>query len=219
MSGFESLLQRYLSIPSNSESENMLRLLIRMGLMVTGADEGSLLVLDDAESTLLFAMTIGNEDSAAALRGQRVPLGQGITGLAAATLEVQIGAPLYKDVQQSVRMDGAADGPTAVMAAPMLIGERLVGVITAVSFVAHKHFTTEDGKLFGGFAAIAGVLVDQGRRLTRLSTTTSIGVDSADQARIRIAASIARMAQVRPVALEEIAVQIESVERLVTGGT
>lgn len=217
MSGFELLLQRYLSIPTSSESENTLRLLIRMGLLVTGADEGSLLVLDDAAGDLLFAMTIGNEASAATLHGQRVPLGQGITGLAAATLEVQIGAPTYKDVRQSVRLDGATAGPTAVMAAPMMIGERLVGVITAVSFAAGKHFTTQDGKLFGGFAAIAGVLVDQGRRLARLSETTTPD-DPEDQVRGRIAVSIARIAQTRPEALTEIATQLASVERLVTGG-
>jgi GAF domain-containing protein len=216
MSGFESLLQRYLSIPSNSESENTLRLLIRMGLLVTGADEGSLLVLDEASNDLLFAMTIGDEASEAALRGQRVPLGQGITGLAAATLEVQIGAPTYKDVQQSERADGASSGPTAVMAAPMMIGERLVGVITAVSFAPGKHFTTQDGKLFGGFAAIAGVLVDQGRRLARLSEAAG-SADPADQARGQIAASIARIALVRPEALTEIATQLASVERLVAG--
>lgn len=217
MSGFNSLLQRYLSIPSNSEAENTLRLLIRMGLMVTGADEGSLLVLDDTSGDLLFAMTIGDETSEAALRGQRVPLGQGITGLAAATLEVQIGAPTYKDVRQSVRQDGAASGPTAVMAAPMMIGERLVGVITAISFARDKHFTTQDGKLFGGFAAIAGVLVDQGRRLARLDETTD-PTDPADLARSQIATSIARIAQVRPDALAEIATQLASIERLVAGG-
>ena len=44
MSGFESLLDRYLNIQPQSEYENTLRLLIRMGLLVTDADEGSLLV-------------------------------------------------------------------------------------------------------------------------------------------------------------------------------
>ena len=216
MSDFDSLLTRYLSIPSASSAENTLRLLIRMGLLVTGADEGSLLVLDDPAGDLVFAMTVGDEASAATLRGQRVPLGKGITGLAAATLEVQIGAPVYKDVHQSARLDGTTGGPTAVMAAPMLAGDELVGVITAVSFATGKHFTTQDAKLFGGFATIAGVVVDQGRRLAQRHDTAA--ADAAGPAQSRIAASIAHIAQAQPQALEEIAIQLASIDRLVTGG-
>jgi GAF domain-containing protein len=213
MSGFESLLNRYLSIPPQSESENTLRLLIHMGLMVTGAEEGSLLVLNDETNELVFAMTIGDADSEATLRGQRVPLGQGITGLAAATLEVQIGAPTFKDVHQSSRL---GTGPEAVMAAPMMVGERLVGVITAVSFAKAKRFTTNDGKLFGGFAAIAGVVVGQTQRLTSLEQR-SPDTPSSGEPNQRIARSIARIAQARPEAMDEVAGLLASIERLVAG--
>jgi GAF domain-containing protein len=214
MSGFDSLLARHLSIPPQSESENTLRLLIRMGLLVTGAEEGSLLVLDEAADQLVFTMTIGDAESEAALRGQRVQLGQGISGLAAATLEVQIGAPTFKDVRQSQRLQAAGSEPEAVMAAPMLVGERLVGVLTAVSFDSGKRFTTHDGKLFGGFAAIAGAVVGQAQRLASLSGTAD---GAPDEPRRRIAAAIARIAQDRPAALEEIAGLLAGIERLVAG--
>jgi GAF domain-containing protein len=216
MSGFESLLNRYLNIPPQSEYENTLRLLIRMGLLVTDANEGSLLVLDQEAGDLRFAMTIGSAESEAALRGQRVPLGQGITGLAAATLEGQIGAPTYKDVQQSVRLDATSGGPEAVMAAPMLAGSDLVGVITAVSFARGRRFTTQDGKLFGGFAAIGGVLVDQARRLARVKDETDSPARTAGEGpEARIARSIAAIARSRPAAMPEVATLLGSIERLV----
>jgi GAF domain-containing protein len=212
MSGAESLLQRYLRIPPQSDTDNTLRLLIRMGVLVTGADEGSLLVLDEAAGDLRFAMTIGDAGSEATLLGQRVPLGQGITGLAAATLEVQIGAPTFRDIRQSARLDPAAV-QEAVMAAPMLLGEQLVGVITAVSFRAGKRFTTEDGRLFGGFAAIAGVLVDQAQRLQGLGDMApALAGAEAD-----IAASIAAITRRNPAALGDVAALLASVERLVAG--
>jgi GAF domain-containing protein len=211
MNDSDSLLHRYLGIAPQSESENTIRLLVRMGLLVAGGDEGSLLVLDDASQTLIFAMTIGDAESASALLGQRVPLGQGITGLAAATQEVQIGAPTYKDVQQSVRADGLTGGPTAVMAAPIMIEERLIGVLTAVSFAAAKHFTTDEAKLFGGFAAISGVVIGQAQRLAAFSASTN----PAQGPRARIDSSIAHLAEVHPGALEEIAAQLEGIERLV----
>jgi hypothetical protein len=219
MSGFESLLHRYLNVPSQSESENTLRLLIRMGLMVTGADEGSLLVLDDEANELVFTMTVGDPNSEATLRGQRVPLGAGITGLAAATLEVQIGAPKFKDVQQSQERETAGGAPEVVIAAPMLVGEHLAGVITAVSFKKDKRFTTDDGKLFGGFAAIAGVVVGQVQRLAGLAQPSAETAPSvSDEPHQRIAKSIARIVEHRPEAIQDIEMLLASVERLVVGG-
>ena len=218
MSGFESLLNRYLNIQPQSEYENTLRLLIRMGLLVTDADEGSLLVLDPEAGDLRFAMTIGSADSEAALLGQRVPLGQGITGLAAATLEVQIGAPTYKDVHQSTRLDQTSTGPEAVMAAPLLSGPELVGVISAVSFKKDKRFTTQDGKLFGGFAAIAGVLIDQARHLARLNEEVEASTrEGQNGPEGRLARSVAAIARARPEAMEEVATLLGSIERLVVG--
>lgn len=46
-----------------------------------------------------LTMTIGNRSSEMTLIGQRVPLGKGITGLAAQMREVQIGAPAFKTRQ------------------------------------------------------------------------------------------------------------------------
>jgi GAF domain-containing protein len=169
-------------------------------------------VLDEPAQTLIFAMTIGDAESASALRGQRVPLGQGITGLAAATQEVQIGAPTYKDIQQSVRADGQTGGPSAVMAAPIMVEERLIGVLTAVSFAETKRFTTDEAKLFGGFAAISGVVIGQAQRLAQLTSAAKL---PAQDARARIDASIAHLAELQPGALEEIATQLASIERLV----
>jgi len=210
MSGIESLLQRYLSIPPQSTTENTLRLLIRMGLLVSDADEGSLLVLDREAGDLRFAMTIGPLDAEAALLGQRVPLGKGITGLAAATLEVQIGAPTYKDIHQSEQLGGGE--PNAVMAAPMLAGDELIGVLTAVSFRADKRFATQDGRLFGGFAAIAGVVVDQAQRLARAAQP-----GASDGAEAMIASAVARILQARPDDAGVVVALLASIERLVVG--
>lgn len=214
MSDIEALMRRYLSIPSASEAENTLRMLIRMGLLVTDAEEGSLLVLDEETNELCFVMTVGNSASETALHGQRVPVGKGITGLAAATLEVQIGAPTYKDIGQAARADGSATDPEAVMAAPMMVGERLVGVITAVSFVKGKHFCTHDATLFGGFAALAGVLVGQLRQLSAIKLKAGPDPVVEHGPQLKIARSIARISGVGPNAMEDLAVLLSALERL-----
>jgi hypothetical protein len=47
----------------------------------------------------------------------------------------------------------------------MLARDDLVGVITAVSFESGRRFTPEHALLYGRAAAVAGLLLDQGRRL------------------------------------------------------
>ena len=61
--------------------------------------QGSLLVLDEKKKELVFAMTVGNRSSEMTLIRQRVPLGKGITGLAAQMRGAQIGAPAFKTRQ------------------------------------------------------------------------------------------------------------------------
>jgi hypothetical protein len=198
-----SELLTLLAVSPASAEERVLRVLIELGAQVVDASEGSLLVFDPEKNDLAFAMNVGGSD---VLIGQRVPLNQGLTGLAAATREVQIGAPTFKGVKQ------ASSGPEAVIAAPMLVGDDLVGVITAVSFVSGKRFTARDGDLYSRLAAIAGVVVDQRRRLNAAASgvqTTSTGPEHT------VAASIGRIAKSRPDALKGLATILAEIEALV----
>jgi transcriptional regulator with GAF, ATPase, and Fis domain len=161
----DHLLSRFLGILPSTPEEKILRMLIELGCEVVGGQEGSLLVYDKEDDVLRFAMTVGDPESEKKLRGQAVPLGAGLTGLAAATLEVQTGAPTFKDVEQQQRK-GDASTPDAVIAAPMVSGDELVGVVTAVSFEDGKRFSSRDARLYAGFAAIAAIVVDLRRRLS-----------------------------------------------------
>ena len=157
---------RYFDLDAESPELQVMRLLVELCGQVVGAEEGSLLVVDhtqDPPRELIFAMTVGSRQSEETLSGQRVPLGEGLAGIAAVTHEVQIGAPLYDGVQQAQRGEAPPGQPTAVIAAPMLIDDRLVGVITAVSFEAGKRFTNEHAALYARAASVAGVVVDQRR--------------------------------------------------------
>src|SRR5262245_49777090 len=128
----ESPLSRYLAILPQTSEEKILRLLIQLGVNITNADEGSLLVLDEAAKELVFAATLGSKESEYVLTRQRVAIGKGITRLAALTREVQIGAPTFKDIRQ--RESVGDGGPSAVLAAPMLVDDSVIGVLTAISF-------------------------------------------------------------------------------------
>lgn len=193
-----------LAIEPASAEERVLRVLIELGAQVVDASEGSLLVYDPAKNDLVFAMTVGGPNI---LIGQRLALGQGLTGLAAATREVQIGAPTFQGVQQ------VSKGPEAVIAAPMLVGDDLIGVITAVSFAPGKRFSGRDGDLYGRLAAVAGVVVDQRRRLNAAAGKVNQQVENSVEH--SVAASIARIAKQRPGALARLATIVSEIETLV----
>ena len=191
-----------LAVAPESPEEKVLKLLIEVGAQVVDADEGALLVFDPEKNDLAFAMTVGGAQS---LIGQRVPLDKGLTGLAAATQEVQIGAPTYTGVKQ------ASVGPEAVIAAPMLVGDDLIGVLTAVSFKKGKRFSAKDGELYGRLASVAGVVVDQRRRLQRIVGAAPAGTPVQQS----IAESLGRIARSGPAALAHTARVLVEIDGLV----
>ncbi len=214
MARSSTVMNAYLGISSRSHEADVLRLLIELGAQFVGAQEGSLLVLDERQNHLIFAMTIGSTASEKALIGQRVPIGSGITGLAAQTREVQIGAPTFKTRQAK------SNQPQAVLAAPMLIADRLIGVLTAVSFQRGKRFTSDDALLYGRMAAVAGVVVDQAHRLSALAGLQ--GGQLPPRARNReerldhkIVNSITRLTQTKPQAKAHIAELLAEMANLV----
>jgi transcriptional regulator with GAF, ATPase, and Fis domain len=218
----QPLFSTYFGILPQMPESKILRLLLETGIQVLDADEASLLVHDSPSKTLRFALTVGNDESAATLEGQSIPIGQGLTGLAAMTREVQTGAPVFHDVHQTHRRDPGSDEPEAVIAAPMVVGESLIGVLTAVSFRAGKRFTGSDAKLYARYAAIAGQVVDQCRRLAAIEARdrqilSSPAFSEQERAEQSVLASIANIVNHNRAALPHLALMLKSLEAIVLG--
>jgi GAF domain-containing protein len=187
------LLSAWLGEPGG-QRDAVLRVLLELAVSVAGSEEGSLLLLDGATRELVFATTIGDRASAEALRGQRIPWGRGLVGLAAQTHEVQIGSPTYGDVKQAGHR-AEAGGPAWTLAAPVLVHDELVGVVTAVTFSTERPLGSDSAELFGRVAAVAGVLLDQGRRLAAASGEGPTSDAARAQAEAAATALIARAAR------------------------
>lgn len=198
-----SFLSRYLGIAPSTREEGVLRLLLETAIRTVDAAEGSVLAYDRDANDLRFVMTVNGPSS---LIGQRVPIGAGLTGLAALTHEVQIGAPTFKTVDDANKATGVEGEPSAVIAAPMVSGDTLIGVLTGVRFKPGYRFTTEDGRAYGNFSTIAALMLDQHSRLRDLSggtgdvTTAGFGPEEA-----RIMAAVASVARSRPDRLPRLA--------------
>lgn len=210
----DELLERYFGLVPGGRLGLAVRSALEAAVATVGAEEGSLLAHDEAADDLVFVMTAGNADSERTLLAQRVPLGQGITGLAAAKGEVQVGAPVFKDVKQSERL---SEGPEAVLAAPLLVGEELLGVITAVSFVEGRRFGAAEAELFERTAQVMAALIE-----TAVASGGGAAVPAAyGSATRREEAVLERLRQVLrrdPAALEAVEALVGSIERLVAVG-
>lgn len=162
-----------LGLQNEKDIQFVLEQLIQIGLKILSASQGSLLVVEPNKKNLRFAMVASRSGLMnfqrlfGSLVGKTVPIGEGVTGMAALTHDIQTSTRASGiDKFYHVRGDGT---PNAVLAAPMLIGEHLVGVITAVRFDRGKPFTSEECKTYGAFANIAAVVVDQQQRLVTLA--------------------------------------------------
>ena len=210
------LMTRYLGLMPATGEDQVLRLIVETGVRAVGADEGSLLVYDPEANDLTFVMTYGSKESESVLIGQRVPFGQGLAGLAAETGEVQIGAPRYKDVRQSETMGGIK----AVISAPMMLGDKLIGVITAVSNKDDKRFSMDDAQLYACLATVAALVVNQALTLR----ARDVGVDaatlqpvalSADPLAQDVLARVARLLQRDTGTVRQLSRMLEAVEAMV----
>jgi GAF domain-containing protein len=214
------LMTRYLGLMPRTGEDQVLRLIVETGVRAVRADEGSLLVYDPDANDLTFVMTYGSEASEDILVGQRVPFGQGLAGLAAETGEVQIGAPRYKDVRQSETIGGIK----AVIAAPMMLGDRLIGVITAVSDDEGKRFTMDDAQLYACLATIAALVVNQALMLRARSGESADATSdplalAADPVAQEVMARVARLLQRDPGTIRQVAKMLEAIEALAPAGT
>ncbi|MDP3276341.1 MAG: GAF domain-containing protein [Deltaproteobacteria bacterium] len=199
--------ERLLRVDSQQPVAAVLRLLVELGLSVCGGDEGSLLLLDPSADSLVFAAVVGSASSE--LVGQSVPVGSGLTGLAAVTGQVQLGAPTFA-------LGGAArDGhsPRSVIAAPMMLAEQCVGVITAVAFDSAKRFTEAHVRLYAQLATVGAVLIGQQRALA-VTETADPETLSAQRS---IAQSISRLTSQKPEQIASLAAMLRALEALSLG--
>ena len=153
-----------LGIKDDPKTPFVLQSLIAIGIKILNADEGALLIADKENNNLKFAMVVGEKQN---LIGSTVPMGVGITGMAALTRDIQTASSFDENVFYRVRNDG---NPHSVLAAPLLYEDDLLGVITAVSFNFRKEFSFDECQTYGNFANIAATILFQQQILNSISS-------------------------------------------------
>lgn len=146
-----------LSVSSASPLSKVLEQLLMGATQVTGADQGSLMLLNQEGDELTIRAAIGLPDDV--VRNTRLKLSEGISGYVASTGE-------------SVRVSNVSDDPrfnpssharyesNSFMSVPLKISDRIIGVLNISSQAEGGEFRARDLRVLSIFAAQAASLID-----------------------------------------------------------
>jgi transcriptional regulator with GAF, ATPase, and Fis domain len=155
------------TIASPVKHERLLEMIVRAAAHVIKARAGSIFTIDETKGELVFETAIGPK--AEAVSKFRVPIGQGIAGLVAATGQ----AMAISNAQDDERLlEGIGDRigyePQTLLCVPLFLEDRSIGVIELLDKIDATSFTPADMETLGMFAAQAAIAVEMSRTYRHL---------------------------------------------------
>jgi PAS domain S-box-containing protein len=157
----KALLDTMKDLSGELELGRLLHALLERAVALLGVTGGELAVFDEERHELLIAAShhMGADEI-----GTRMAVGEGAMGRVAETREPLV-IPRYQEwANRSSQY--TRDTVQSVVAAPLLIGTRLVGVIAAVHSDPDRQFGEEDLRLLDLFAPQAAVAIENARLFT-----------------------------------------------------
>jgi GAF domain-containing protein len=142
-----------------NEALTLLSEVLDTAIRAIGARDGSLLVPDDETGELVFVLVKG-ESTKANLIGRRLPAGRGIAGWVAENRRGTTVNNVPADERFYPELDVELDYRTSsLLAAPLLGGNRLLGVVEVINKRDGKLFSTGNLTLLALMCRFAGELL------------------------------------------------------------
>jgi signal transduction protein with GAF and PtsI domain len=156
-------------------NDELLHSIVEAAAHIFGAAAASILLVNEQEQVLEFKVAYGasNHD----LVGTKFPLGQGIAGYV-----VMTGQPLtISNVRQDARFNqdfARSTGyvPNSILAMPLLVGERIIGVMEVLDKINAASFGIQDIELLGMFARQAALTIDQSQKINQIKDALVMGL-------------------------------------------
>jgi len=158
ISTLEELLNISRRLNSTHEMRPLLQQIVESAAELTNADGASILLMENGD-TLRFAAASGPESTS--LHNTEVPLNGSLAGWVATHREMAI----VGNAQSDSRMFyiDTVDATQSIIAAPMLFGSQVIGVLEAVTTTTRHKFTLEDRETVATLAGVAAVAVQNAR--------------------------------------------------------
>ncbi|HEY7216247.1 MAG TPA: HD domain-containing phosphohydrolase [Thermoanaerobaculia bacterium] len=157
---YELLLEIGVKLAGTLDLSRVLQLALEHAEQVCRAETSSIWELDEERRELFFRVVRGQ--AAGAIRGLRVPVGEGIVGSVAASGA----AEAVNDVAADPRWHGDPTGDfhtRAILAVPLLARGAVIGVLQLLNPVDRDRFTADDLWLMRQFAAILAPTLQNAR--------------------------------------------------------
>ena len=140
----------------------LLRLVVETAARVMQAESAVVLLLDQEGDELVFDVTLGVDVEE--VEGLRVPLGQGIAGLVAASGQPMAVSNADGDPRIAPEIaDALSYVPRSVLCVPLRYNERVIGALEVLDKHGDTSFDARDIETLGLFAKQAAVAIVQSR--------------------------------------------------------
>ena len=159
----QALLDTMADLSGELELSKVLHAVLGRAVALLGVTGGELAIFEEETRELHVVASAGiSRDST----GTRLALGEGAMGLVAVSHEPLIIPNYDKWAGRSTKYSDVRDTVQAVMVAPLLIGQRLVGAIASVHADPTRNFGPDDLRLLQLFAPQAAIAIENARLYT-----------------------------------------------------
>jgi GAF domain-containing protein len=148
--------------------QELLQSIVDAAARIFGAAAASIALIDEQQQMLEFRVAYGAGNKE--LVGMRIPIDRGIAGYVAMT-----GQPIaISDVRKDTRFNqdfAKSTGyvPRSILATPLIIEERVIGVMEVLDKISAPSFGLQDMELLGIFARQAALAIHQSQQAQGLS--------------------------------------------------
>ncbi len=152
-------------LTSTLETEPLLQSILQSAVDILSCQAGSLMLIDEASDELVFRSVVS--PVASDLVGKRMPSDRGVAGKSVKTGQ----AIIVNDVNRFPEWFSKPDKDTgfstrALLVIPLMVKDRVIGVIEVINKKDGSIFSTEDQELLSTFAPQAAVAIDNARLYT-----------------------------------------------------
>ncbi|GAB3656661.1 hypothetical protein GCM10027589_16330 [Actinocorallia lasiicapitis] len=153
---------------STLDTTKLLQLVMQMAAELLDAETASLLLVDRDSGDLVIEVATGTVGHK--VMSRRIPAGEGIAGWTLTQREVAIIDDPRSDQRFFTEVGKAIQFETRnLLAVPLLVKDRAVGVIEVLNKRGEAAFTSWDAELATAFAALAALAVDNATMYAQLS--------------------------------------------------
>jgi sigma-B regulation protein RsbU (phosphoserine phosphatase) len=147
--------------------QELLQLIISTTTDLVGAEEGSILLVDEDTGELIF--NVSSEETGRLVE-QRIPAGRGVAGWVVEHREPLTIDDAAKDPRFYGGIDTAVGSTTQnLLAVPLMVKDRVIGVLEAINKQGGGAFTSSDLERAQALASLASVAIDNSRMYAKLT--------------------------------------------------